>query len=540
MIAANSEENIDIKKVPTLHQARSVLEMNNIEAREFFLKQESYCNFDLPRCFEFEGLLKILSKNLEGKEIASICKYKPRNFDDINHTILHNKDGKLAWRPLQLIHPVIYVKLVHKITEDRHWKAIKNRFSFFLKNPKISCLSIPVESVINSKDNSFEIDRQRYISPTQSKVKQKDKAQQINKWWQKIEQKSVELSLEYQFLAHTDISDCYSSIYTHSIAWALHKRSVMKKNQKNNSFLGNSIDNFIQDMSYAQTNGIPQGSVLMDFIAEMVLGYADSILTAKLWKAKILNYQILRYRDDYRIFTNSKSDGEKILKAISETMHCLGMKLNPLKTGISNEVIRNSFKIDKVEWILQGRVQGGLQKRLLIIHDFSQKHPNSGTIDRLLLDFLKRLENDKRIIMNDTFPMIAIAVDIAANNPRTYTVVSAIISRLLLSIVKNDREGIIRKIQKRFELVANTGSLQIWLQVISHEYDKTISYSEPLCQIAEGRNPVIWNNSWVSDEGVKKILEKNKILNEAVLKEMKGIITHDEIKVFENKSPRIG
>lgn len=539
MTAVNGEENIDIKKVSTLYQARSVLEMNNIEAREFFLKQESYCNFDLPRCFEFEGLINILSKNLDGKEVSSI---KARNFDDINHTILHNKDGKLAWRPLQLIHPVIYVKLVHKITEDGNWEKIKNRFSFFESNPKISCLSIPVESVINPQDSFFEIDRRRYIVPIQSKVKQKDKAEQINKWWQKIEQKSVDLSLEYQFLAHTDVSDCYGSIYTHSIAWALHKRSVMKipKNRQDYSFLGNSIDGLIQDMSYGQTNGIPQGSVLMDLIAEMVLGYADSILTDKLRKAEISNYQILRYRDDYRIFTNSKSDGEEILKAISETMHCLGMKLNPLKTGISNEVIRNSFKIDKVEWILQGRVQGGLQKRLLIIHDFSQKHPSSGTIDRLLLDFLKRLENDKRNIKNDALTMIVIAVDIAVNNPRTYAVVSAIISRLLLSISENDRTGIIRKIQKRFELVANTGSLQIWLQVISNEYDKAISYSEPLCQIAEGKNPVIWNNSWISDKGIKKILEKNKILNEAVLKEMKGIITYDEIKVFENKSPRIG
>lgn len=31
-------------------------------------------------------------------------------------------------------------------------------------------------------------------------------------------------------------------------------------------------------MSYEQTNGIPQCSTLMDFIAEIVLGYADEII----------------------------------------------------------------------------------------------------------------------------------------------------------------------------------------------------------------------------------------------------------------------
>jgi hypothetical protein len=34
-------------------------------------------------------------------------------------------------------------------------------------------------------------------------------------------------------------------------------------------------------MRHGQTNGIPQGSVLMDFIAEMVLGYADTLITKK-------------------------------------------------------------------------------------------------------------------------------------------------------------------------------------------------------------------------------------------------------------------
>ena len=48
--------------------------------------------------------------------------------------------------------------------------------------------------------------------------------------------------------------------------------------------------------------GIPQGSVLMDFIAEMILGYADKELSKKIEDNQISNYQILRYRDDYRIF----------------------------------------------------------------------------------------------------------------------------------------------------------------------------------------------------------------------------------------------
>lgn len=49
-----------------------------------------------------------------------------------------------------------------------------------------------------------------------------------------------------------------------------------KKEKGKPGLLGNMIDTYMQGMQYGQTNGIPQGSVLFDFIAEIVLGYADS------------------------------------------------------------------------------------------------------------------------------------------------------------------------------------------------------------------------------------------------------------------------
>jgi hypothetical protein len=42
-----------------------------------------------------------------------------------------------------------------------------------------------------------------------------------------------------------------------------------KRNRSDKKSIGNIIDTAMQGMNYGQTNGIPQGSVLMDFIAEM-------------------------------------------------------------------------------------------------------------------------------------------------------------------------------------------------------------------------------------------------------------------------------
>jgi hypothetical protein len=38
--------------------------------------------------------------------------------------------------------------------------------------------------------------------------------EQIQVWSKQVEQKSIELGLEYDYIFHTDIVDCYGAIYT--------------------------------------------------------------------------------------------------------------------------------------------------------------------------------------------------------------------------------------------------------------------------------------------------------------------------------------
>ena len=78
-------------------------------------------------------------------------------------------------------------------------------------------------------------------------------------------------------MAKTDITDCYGSVYTHSLAWAINGKKAAKANSKKPhkdkaDLLGDRVDGLLRDMSNGQTNGIPQGSVLMDFVAKIVLG----------------------------------------------------------------------------------------------------------------------------------------------------------------------------------------------------------------------------------------------------------------------------
>lgn len=363
----------------------NILDLTHLEAQTFFLKGESYSNIDFPHYFDFNNIIGEIFKEISNKVLVDCCnqipksneKTKPKGktkpnlpsmYENVCCQLLTNKDGKYAWRPLQLIHPFLYCFLVKEITEQNNWSIIKSRFTDFSANKKIECLSIPI----------------------QSETKKSDKAENILNWWNGIEQKSIKLSLKYDHVLITDITDCYSSIYTHSIVWALHSVSIAK--QKTGNLLGDRVDTLIREMRYGQTNGIPQGSVLMDFIAEIILGYIDEELSKKLHTYNINDYKILRYRDDYRIFSNSIFELEIIAKLLTETLVDLGLKLNSEKTHLSSDVIKSSLKSDKMYYISNTPIYARnkyflfstIQQELLFIHDVSSKHPNSGVISRLL------------------------------------------------------------------------------------------------------------------------------------------------------------
>lgn len=490
---------------------KSILELNANEARQFFLKHESYCNIDLPKYFSFSELLEKISNEYSGKSLGDFSdKKKMTNLDDVNYLLYANKDGKLSWRPLQIINPLVYVALVHKITEQENWEKLQARFKKFSKNEKIKCLSIPV----------------------QSESKQSDKAQQISNWWEQVEQQSILLSLEYDYVFDTDVADCYGSIYTHSIAWAVEGKKIAKENRKN-GLLGNFIDKSIQNAQNQQTNGIPQGSVLMDFIAEIILGYIDRILGAFLKKQKITNYQILRYRDDYRIFVCNHNDGERILKILSSIMMPFGFKLNVSKTEGSQDVITQSIKKDKLAWLaIPQNNRISLQKQLLFIRQHSINHANSGSLNTALNKFDKQIERirNKKGKVRNIEQLISIATDIAYHNPKVIPVCCAIISKLLSEL--DDSKHISLLVHAKLSKMPNSGFAQIWLQRMLKDNLSYFKFSEKICELKNGQIS-LWNYDWVNSPNILNILKNTSIFLQAEFDKLDSIIPNNEIDLFD-------
>lgn len=497
-----------------------IIEMTAENAREFFLKHSSYCSFPLPVYFDFEPLLKAVSDalNLKPHGISDIGYKNACNFERANYILQTNKDGHYSWRPLELIHPAIYVHLVHKMTEKDEWELLVKRFGEFQANEKIICASLPRES----EDDNVS-----------------DAAGTVNGWWYDVEQGSINKALEFKYLFSTDIANFYPSIYTHSIPWAIHTKEEAKDIRGFNDNLGNRIDHALRQMRWGQTNGIPQGSAPMDFIAEIVLGYADELLGQKLEEEGIDDYHIIRYRDDYRVFTNSKEDAESLARHLTVILQGLGLHLNASKTSLSEDIVFNSMKPDKQEALmLFGRTVTAttIQKSLLKLSIFSRKHKNSGQLEKYLAKINKRLDRMNEL-KEDVRPIVSIIADMMINNPRTFASGALVLSNVL-KFIGDDGEklNIIKKIKSKFNPVLGTGILDIWLQRISYHIKHDIVYDEKLCSIVAGVDIIptdfIWNSEWITDRNFKNVVMATDFVDADKLADCEPVIPEDEVVLF--------
>lgn len=297
-------------------------------------------------------------------------------------------------------------------------------------------------------------------------------------------------------------------------------------------------------MQYGQTNGIPQGSVLSDFIAEMILAYADKVLSEKLYTESISDYHIIRYRDDYRVFCNSKEDTERIAFFLQEVLAELNFQLNGKKTYLTEDLISESIKPDKKAYISGGPIYRKTQKRIystmsslqqeaLFIHQFSKKYPNSGTLIKLLTTFAQRL-NNKIAICGYYLVLISMFTDIALSSPKTYKVVLAIISKLINRIPSTEeREKIVNDIYMTFQRFPNIGEIQIWVQRIAYNLPHPIAYTEDICKIVNNEVGVnLWNIDWV-DEAYRNVFPQYKICTEWIRDSFTPIIDIDEVSLFD-------
>ena len=318
------------------------------------------------------------------------------------------------------------------------------------------------------------------------------------------------------------------------IAWALHGMMTAKEQKGDQKLLGNRIDAHIRASRYGQTNGISQGSLLMDVIAELVLGYVDELITTELGHDE--GFRILRYRDDYRIFTNNDVHSEQILKVVSDKLRDVGMKLGVAKTVMNTNVIEGSIKPDKLAGIeLQDLGEANahtIQKQLLRLHSFGRRHPNSGALRRLVGELHSKIAKQP-FAPDDLEVQVAIAADIGFVSPLAFPAVAGILSYLISLSPPDQKADLWAHVQSKMGRIPYNGYLEIWLQRVTKPGDVGLEFvsDEAICRIVNGDDCSLWENAWIETKALKKALDVKKIMVGDASK-MSEVVKPEEVELF--------
>lgn len=348
-------------------KVKTIFELSADEALDFLMQNDQYVTTEMPEYLDFDPVLTFAREHIADTPIDKCLKdVTPENMADANYDIMLNKDGKYAVRILSLSNPFLYYMLAREICAPKHWDAILDDFKVFGSTPHIHVVSIPV---IQAENESFH------------------KATTILNWWDKFEQASIRMSLDYRYMFVTDITNCYGTIELQTVEKALSRKGTASEVD-----VMTDVVRILTMLRQGRNIGLPQGSALYDIIAEIVLGYTDMLLHEELERKNITDgYEILRYRDDYKVFANNKDLLERISYTLQHVLEGLNLRLNSAKTHISSSIITDSIKPDKLAYIYNTPIYNkircdfdGIQKQLLFILQFGRQYPDCGRIRVLL------------------------------------------------------------------------------------------------------------------------------------------------------------
>ena len=135
-----------------------------------------------------------------------------------------------------------------------------------------------------------------------------------------------DISMGKKYLVKADVSQCFPSIYSHAIPWALVSKKTAKQNVNDNSKWYNELDHYVMNTKNGETHGLLIGPHTSNILSEIVLCAVDNILCDK--------WQYVRAVDDFSCYTESKDDAEQFIVELNAALKTYGLSMNHKKTQI--------------------------------------------------------------------------------------------------------------------------------------------------------------------------------------------------------------
>lgn len=81
---------------------KTILDLSNVKAYQYFMESENYCNISFPVYINFKKILEYVESTVGNNELKTILKdskKKPSAFENVNHTILMKKRWNVCLSP---------------------------------------------------------------------------------------------------------------------------------------------------------------------------------------------------------------------------------------------------------------------------------------------------------------------------------------------------------------------------------------------------------------------------------------------------------
>ena len=233
---------------------------------------------------------------------------------------VHFPKSELTDRTFGIIEPKIHNDIAYHII--RNWKTMVDAM-------------IPQDSIVSSYSFPVPVNRRK-----PGRMGELRSGRMIYEFIAMTDDALATVAYRYTHIVKADIKNFYPSVYTHSIAWAIHGKPTIRDGQNGKNrhdfkkFVGNRLDKLFQMANDGCTNGLPIGPAVSDIASEIIASAVDRILTAEL-KNNNINCEVVRFKDDYRFLVSSESDAKKSVKILQSSLKQYNLELSDEKTTIS-------------------------------------------------------------------------------------------------------------------------------------------------------------------------------------------------------------
>lgn len=288
----------------------------NIQNFEKQVVEYGFFAEQIPACFSSKQFSKKLSVLLPLVD----CKYKQVKNAKNNTTaptVISTYKNDISRRILSVPNPEAFLRTVKLYSEN--WNRI-----IALANSNNSLSPITYLRSYNENDFLEEINSENLREAHKAKS---DFVEGIKS--------CIRIALGYQYRLKVDIANCYNSIYTHSVTWAIcgkenaktYMRTKQPQSLKGDYELGDAIDAFTRFQKNNETNGIVVGPYTSRIFSEIVLSAIDKLMHG-------YGFVFRRYVDDYKFYFRSETQAQESIQIIEKILNLYYMNLNLSKTEI--------------------------------------------------------------------------------------------------------------------------------------------------------------------------------------------------------------